>query len=66
MANVINFGGGGTGEDVLLIPKTITENGRYLPSSDSADGYSEVTVNVNSGLITLDLTPITVELDQGE
>ena len=48
MANVINFGGGGTGGDVLLIPKTITENGRYLPITDSADGYSEVTANVST------------------
>ena len=46
MSNIINFGGGGSGEDILLIPKTITANGRYLPSSDSADGYSEVIVNV--------------------
>lgn len=48
MSNIINFGGGGSGGDTLLIPKTINANGRYLPSSDDADGYSEVTVNVNS------------------
>ena len=29
-----------------LIPKTITENGVYNASSDNADGYSEVSVNV--------------------
>lgn len=29
-----------------LITKTITENGTYTASSDNADGYSQVTVNV--------------------
>lgn len=37
-----NSGGGGS----TLITKTITENGTYAASSDNADGYSEVTVNV--------------------
>ena len=32
-----------------LIEKTITANGTYNASSDSADGYSSVTVNVPSG-----------------
>lgn len=32
--------------DVILVQKTITQNGVYLPSSDNADGYSAVTVNV--------------------
>ena len=32
-----------------LITKTITSNGTYNASSDSADGYSSVTVNVPSG-----------------
>lgn len=32
-----------------MITKTITENGRYLPSTDNADGYSEVVVNVSGG-----------------
>lgn len=35
--------GGGT-----IIPKTITANGTYNASADSADGYSPVTVNVPS------------------
>lgn len=43
--------------------KTITENGTYSAKDDGVDGYSEVTVNVNSGLIALDLTPITVTID---
>lgn len=39
-------GGGGT--PPVLVSKTVTENGTYQASSDSADGYSEVTVNVRS------------------
>lgn len=39
----------GTYEPAVLIAKTITENGEYLPASDNADGYSKVTVNVQSG-----------------
>ena len=33
-------------EASTLIPKTITENGTYNPSDDSADGYSSVVANV--------------------
>lgn len=32
-----------------IIPKTITENGTYNASSDNADGYSKVTVDVAGG-----------------
>ena len=32
-----------------LITKSITQNGTYNASSDNADGYSSVTVNVSSG-----------------
>ena len=32
-----------------LITKSITQNGTYSASSDSADGYSSVTVNVSGG-----------------
>lgn len=39
--NTIPSGGSST-----LIPKTITENGTYNPSDDSADGYSSVVANV--------------------
>lgn len=35
--------------ELELIDKTITQNGTYKPSSDGADGYSEVTVNVAGG-----------------
>lgn len=38
-------GGGGS----TLITKTITENGTYAASSDNADGYSSVTVDVAGG-----------------
>ena len=42
--NAISGGGGST-----LVTKTITENGTYTATDDSADGYSEVTVNVPTG-----------------
>lgn len=48
MANVIKIGGGAGGGSIL-IPKTITENGIYNASSDNADGYSQVTVDVAGG-----------------
>ena len=35
-----------TGGSAVLITKSITQNGTYSASSDSADGYSSVTVNV--------------------
>lgn len=38
--------GGGGGYTPTLITKTITENGTYSAEDDSADGYSEVTVDV--------------------
>jgi hypothetical protein len=34
-------------EIAILTEKTITENGTYNPSDDSADGYSSVTVDVS-------------------
>lgn len=37
------------GSSATLIAKTITENGTYNASNDSADGYSSVTVNVSGG-----------------
>lgn len=37
-----------SGESATLITKTITANGTYSASDDSADGYSSVTVNVPS------------------
>ena len=43
----IPSGGGST-----LISKTITANGTYDASDDSADGYSEVTVNISSKLVS--------------
>lgn len=42
-------GGGGGGGSATLITKSITANGTYNASDDSADGYSSVTVNVPSG-----------------
>lgn len=34
---------------LTIIPKSVTANGTYAASSDNADGYSSVTVNVASG-----------------
>lgn len=42
--NAISGGGGST-----LIAKSITANGTYNATDDSADGYSSVTVNVPTG-----------------
>ena len=41
--------GGGGGGSATLITKSITANGTYLATDDSADGYSSVTVNVSGG-----------------
>lgn len=38
---------GGGGGSPTLITKQITENGTYVAESDNADGYSQVTVNVD-------------------
>ena len=35
-----------TGGGSVLVTKTITQNGTYSAEDDNADGYSEVTVNV--------------------
>lgn len=43
------YGGMSPGESQsVLIPKTISQNGVYAASDDNADGYSAVTVNVQS------------------
>jgi len=39
------------GDTPTLISKTITQNGTYNASSDNADGYSSVTVNVSGSSI---------------
>ena len=44
------LGGSGDGDDeAVLVSKTINQNGNYYPASDSADGYSSVTVAVPVG-----------------
>lgn len=48
MANIIRIGGG-SGSTPTLITKSITQNGTYNASSDNADGYSSVVVNVSGG-----------------
>lgn len=44
---IAGYGGGGGS---TLITKSITANGTYNASDDSADGYSQITVNVPTGL----------------
>lgn len=41
-------GGGGGGGGSTIVSKTITANGTYYASADSADGYNPVTVNVSA------------------
>lgn len=45
---------------LTIIPKSITANGTYNASSDNADGYSSVTVNVSGGM---DMPVFTVVMD---
>lgn len=46
---ILGVTGDYSGETPTLITKNITQNGTYNASSDSADGYSQVTVNVSGG-----------------
>lgn len=48
-ASGVKTQGTGTGGSATLITKNITANGTYNASSDSADGYSSVTVSVSGG-----------------
>jgi len=41
--------GGGGGGEATLITKTIDANGVYNASSDNADGYKKVTVQLPDG-----------------
>lgn len=50
---VFSESGGGGGGSATLITKSITANGTYDAEDDSADGYSQVTVAVPSGIGTL-------------
>ena len=47
MSNIIKLGGGGSSS--VIVSKTITQNGTYNASADSADGYNPVIVNVSGG-----------------
>ena len=42
--------GGGGGSEPILKTKSIYENGSYAASADNADGYSNVTVDVQPHL----------------
>lgn len=44
---------GGGGSQPVLITKNITQNGTYNASADSADGYSQIKVEVSGGGATL-------------
>lgn len=48
-----------------LVEKTITENGTYNPSDDDADGYSSVTVNVDSGFTADEIAEYGISGDIG-
>lgn len=58
-SNAVNVLGGRPAEggesSAVLISKNITANGTYNASSDDADGYSSVIVNVSSGIDGNDL-----------
>lgn len=45
--------------DATLVTKSITDNGTYNATSDEADGYSTVTVEVQPLLETISVTPTT-------
>lgn len=46
-----NSGGGGGGGEAVLVNKTVSANGTYNASSDSADGYKKVTVAVPTPIL---------------
>lgn len=52
------------GEEPVLITKSITENGNYNASSDNADGYSSVSVNVSGGGAVSGILPVIWEQTQ--
>lgn len=52
-------GGGGGGGSATLIEKNISANGTYKASSDSADGYSKVVVNVPASAVDTGTKEIT-------
>ena len=59
MATEINGIQTSTGEQAMLVEKSVTANGSYLASDDSADGYSKVTVAVPEREIKLQSVQIT-------
>ena len=57
---VVDVRGGGS----VLTEKSITQNGVYNASSDNADGYSKVTVNVSGGTVNLQRKTVTPTTSQ--
>jgi len=51
-------------DGTTLISKNITANGTYNASSDSADGYASVTVNVSTGTPTIQSLTVTPSTTQ--
>lgn len=50
------LGDGGGGGSATLITKSVTQNGTYAATDDEADGYSEVSVNVQPSLASKTVT----------
>ena len=61
-AKKLNGGGGG---EAVLIDKNITANGTYNASTDNADGYKKVVVNVSGGG-GLSVSSISATFTQGD
>lgn len=57
--------GGGGGGEAVLIDKSITANGTYNASTDNADGYKKVVVNVSGGG-GLSVSSISATFTQGD
>lgn len=52
-----------TADEVVLVSKSVTANGSYNPASDSADGYSGVTVDVPNSYAAEDEGKVVVNQD---
>ena len=59
---LVDGSGGGDAPAPVLITKSVTENGEYSASDDSADGYSSVVVDVPSDTIS---AIVTVSVEHG-
>ena len=55
--------GTASGGSATIVPKTITANGTYNASADSADGYDPVIVNVSGGGGSSDIAVVFIDYD---